>query len=340
MQRSIGVTLSAVVVFIGCAAALLGGVLMVFGIEFAQDQALANPLMRGVLIVEILLDLGFVSWGVASGIGLLKLRGWGRMSMLVFSSIMIFFSVIPMLIFPFVPIPQPADTTANLGLFVRGGLEVFYGFFVALGIFWIYFFNKRSVKEQFSPATESAAVITTPQMQAVTMSSSAPVGAVPGQKRPVLIMVIGVFNIVSCASMALVLLLHTPAVFFGFELHGIEAIIAFATFGAVGLAAGVGLLRFRLWGWLTAVFFQAVGIANIASFLFIPGAMDRFNSVMQRQYAVWGISQSAMPASFATTTTAMLRVSLVFGLVFGVAILCTLIAYRRAFQGAASGAAI
>lgn len=338
MKRSIGVTLSAVVVFIGCAMTLLGGVLMVVGIEFAQDQALANPLMRGVLIFEVLLDLGFVSWGLASGIGLLKLRGWARMSMIVFSGIMIAFCVIPMIIFPFIPIPQPDDTTANLGLIIRGGMEVFYGSFVALGAFWIYFFNKKSVKEQFRSGAEAATATIAPQIHVASAFASPSVSAARGQRKPVLITIIGVLLIASCASMPFALIMHAPALFFGFELHGVGAAIALATFCAFGLAAGIGLVRFRLWGWITALLFYVVGIANTASFLLIPGALDRFNSAIEQQYAAWAIPQSALPYSLTTMISATMHISLVVGLVLGAAVLWALIAYRRAFQGETSSA--
>ncbi len=320
MQRSVGVTLSAVLVFCGCAAALLAGVLMVLSFQLVQDQTLANPLVRVVLVVEVLVDIGFVAWGVASGIGLLKLQRWARMSMLVFSGIMIAFCAIPMVVIPFIPIPQPEDAPANLGLIIHGGIEVFYGAFVALGIFWIYFFNRRSVKAQFATAATGEMAAGAPAIPSVPAESPS--------KRPVLMTVIAVLFLVGGCFVPMVLFTHTPLLFFGLAPQGAARIVALIAMGACGIAAGIGLLRLRFWGWAVAVIFQVFNLLNSAYVILAPSAINRFTAAMAAQYAAIGMAQ--FPGTFPIAT--IMRISMGFGLVLGVAILWALVAYRKAFR--------
>lgn len=323
MERSVGVTLSAVLVFCGCAAALLAGVLMVLSFQLVQDQTLANPLVRVVLVVEVLVDIGFIAWGVASGIGLLKLQRWARTSMLVFSGIMIAFCTIPMVVIPFIPIPQSEDAPANLGLIVHGGIEVFYGAFVALGILWIYFFNRRSVKAQFAAAT-------TGEIAVAGAPATPTVAAVSPSKRPVLITVIAVLFLVGGCFVPMVLFTHTPLLFFGLAPQGAARIVALIAMGACGIAAGIGLLQLRFWGWAVAVIFQVFNLLNSAYVILAPSATNRFTAAMAAQYAAMGMAQ--FPGTFPIVT--ILRISMGFGLVLGVAILWALVAYRKAFRPA------
>lgn len=129
MKRSTGVTLSAVLVFFGSAMALLVGFFLVAALKFAPHGSIPTPFLRGALIFDGALDLAFVAWGIASGVGLIRLRQWARMSMLVFSGMMIVFSLIPMLIIPFVPLQIGAEGTDIAGsrriLVSSSGLALF-----------------------------------------------------------------------------------------------------------------------------------------------------------------------------------------------------------------------
>jgi hypothetical protein len=322
MQRSVGVTLSAVLVFFGCGMFLLFAVLLAFTTQMAP-AASALPILRGALIFDILLDLAFVGWGVASGIGLLQLQQWARISMLVFSGIMIFFCLIPMAIFPFIPIPQPAAAPANLMFFIRMFLELFYGLFVALGAFWIYFFNRRNVKEQFKGTQAIQAAI--PGAPAMEVEP----------KKPIPIIVLAVLLLVGGCFLPLMLFLHTPVLFFSYPLQGSAGKITLLLLTAVNIGTGIGLLRLRPWGWALALVLQAFNILNVACFFLVPGAADRLNTAMAQQYAAMGMSN--MPPGFSTPL--IMSVSFSFGLLMAVAFLWILLAYRKAFQTSPAPAA-
>ncbi|HEY6464533.1 MAG TPA: hypothetical protein VIY69_00995 [Candidatus Acidoferrales bacterium] len=325
MQRSVGVTLSAVLVFFGCAMALLCAVLIAFASQISPSQVLSTPLVRAVLIVEIVIALAFVGWGIASGIGLLQLKQWARMSMIVFSGIMICFCLIPMAIFLFVPLPQVEGMPANFGVMVRILVVLFYCFFVALGAFWIYFFNRKSVKAQFAPATTPDATIVTDQ---------ATPGAKAHRSKPVLIIVLGALFLLGACFMPFALKMHTPLFFFGSFVHGAADVIFISAVTVFSVAAGIGLLRLNLWGWRLALFLSIFNVLNTAFLVFTPSAIGRLNDSMVGQYAAMGMPDVAAQYPFAT----IMRLSFGFSLAVAVAFLWILIAYRKAFESTTSAA--
>ena len=312
MKRSTGVTLSAVLVFFGSAMALLVGLFAVAAFRLAPPRSTPTPFLRGALIFDGVLDVAFVAWGIASGVGLIRLQQWARISMLVFSGIMIVFCLIPMMIIPFVPLPPQSDTLpSNFGLIFRIGAVVFYGFFVALGAFWLYFFNKRSVKVQFT---------NTPALQASDAKLKS--------EKPVAIMILAWLFIIGGCFTPAALFMRLPAFFFSFAVPGRWGGLVFVAFAALSLATGIGLLRLRLWGWVVAVGFQSIGLLNALSMILIPGAFARFESLLQSQRAYMGLpdAPNMIPPAFT------MWIGLGFGALFAGVILAVLFWYKRAFN--------
>ena len=326
MQRSIGVTLSAVLVFLGCGLTLLFLGLGILGVALAPQPNV--PIMHAILVVEMLLGFGFVAWGVASGVGLLNLREWARISMLAFSAMMVLFSVIPLVIFAFIPFPQPPGAPPNFIFFVRIAVGLFYGFFAALGAFWIYFFNRRNVREQFKrPAGAHPAIASS---KAPGVPAAAP-DATP--RRPVPIILVAIFFLLGSSFIPFIFLLHSPMFFFGVALQGRAAGVCLVFFAALGLVAGIGLLGLRTWGWAAALAYQGLGLVNMACLVFIPGATDRMFEAMMQYEASRGMP--AMPPGF-VFPSAFMRISLIFGIALGIGILWALFAYRKVFRPAVS----
>ncbi|HEY6444110.1 MAG TPA: hypothetical protein VIY66_12305 [Candidatus Acidoferrales bacterium] len=313
MERSTGVTLSAVLVFFGSAMALLGGLIGVAALKFAPHGPIPmpTPLFRDALIFDGVLDLAFVGWGIASGVGLIRLQQWARISMLVFSGIMIFFCLIPMVIIPFVPLPPRSETLpSNFALIFRIGTVAFYGLFVALGAFWLYFFSKRSVKDQFK-------------------GISAREGLAPESRsqRPLAIVILAWLLIIGGCFTPFALFMRLPAFFFSFAVPGGWGDLVFIAFAAVSLAAGIGLLRLRSWAWLLAVTLQSIGLLNSLSMILIPGAWVRFQGLLQSQRAAMFLPDAPIVVS-----PALMWIGLGIGALFAGAILVILLAYKRAFD--------
>jgi hypothetical protein len=319
MERSTGVTISAVLVFFGSAMALLVGLLAVAALKLAPHGSIPTPFFRGALIFDGALDLAFVAWGIASGVGLLRLRQWARISMLVFSGIMIVFSLIPMLIIPFIPLQVGAEGTEvgrvppNFGLFFRIGIVVFYGFFVALGAFWLYLFNKRSVKDQFKGIS----------LQQGSAAESRP-------ERPLVIVILAWLFIVGGCFTPFALFMRVPAFFFSFAVPGHWGDLVFIAFSTLSVIVGIGLMRLRPWSWMVAVGFQSIGLLNALSMILIPGAFARFEGLLLSQRAAMGLPDA--PAVIPPAVS--MWIGLGIGALFAGVILAILFWYKRAFNDA------
>ena len=154
MARSGGITFSAAIVFIGSAFTILFGALAVLGLVISSNANRATDVPRFLgyfAIAEMIIFWGFGGWGIASGVGLIKTRQWARISMLVFAAILLLISLPVAVLSAFVRFPAASNPNlpANFVGMIRTGLVMFYGLLAALGGFWLYFFNKRSVKAQF-----------------------------------------------------------------------------------------------------------------------------------------------------------------------------------------------
>src|SRR5262245_36176240 len=93
MNRSGGITASAVIAIIGSALSILfGAFVVVIGMAMRTRPipvAAGPPVAIGaVLIVEAVLFFGFGAWGIMSAVGLLRLRNWARISILIYAGLL------------------------------------------------------------------------------------------------------------------------------------------------------------------------------------------------------------------------------------------------------------
>jgi uncharacterized membrane protein (DUF2068 family) len=304
MKRSTGVTVSAILVFLGSGLTLVFGALMAFAIVFMPRTPAQPPFVRYALAFMIVLYMAFAIWGIASGVGLLLLKRWARISMIVFSCILLFFTVPALVIVPFLPMPRPPDSAGDIVLAMKIGMSVFYGIFAAIGGGWLYFFNRKSVKEQFSRPAE-------------VVDSTAP--AFPRVKRPLSISIIG-WLLAATSVLALPTpLLGFPMLFMGFLVTGWKVTLFMLTWCIVQGIAGVGLLRLRSWGRTLSICLFSFGLLNVAAMAVRPGAITRLeqmNADMQaRMQAKMGLPPTGLPTAFPPQFT---HVFMWFGVVFGI----------------------
>jgi len=89
MKRPAGVTISAVAVLIGCGLTLLSGAFMILAFFVTPATDSMPAFTRYSLLIMSVFMLGLATWGIATGINLLQLREWARISMLVFSGLLL-----------------------------------------------------------------------------------------------------------------------------------------------------------------------------------------------------------------------------------------------------------
>ena len=79
--RPTGITIAAIVDLIGSAFLALLGLVSLFGlvaqVAVQPPEAVA---LRGMQFIGVVLFLALSAWGVSTGIGLIRLRSWARIS--------------------------------------------------------------------------------------------------------------------------------------------------------------------------------------------------------------------------------------------------------------------
>jgi len=143
---------SAVVIFIGSAVAMLLGALIA-SIDILAKTSWTSP--AGGVFGDYVMPALIISIGLGGDCvrgGNHQQKEWARTSMLVFGGILLVV-VIPaaleMVMDPYAGIISRYPPESNYRVNMRAEMMAFYGLLAALGGFWLYFFNKKSVKAQF-----------------------------------------------------------------------------------------------------------------------------------------------------------------------------------------------
>jgi hypothetical protein len=284
----------------------------------------AGPVMS-VFIV------GFACWGIATGINLLQLREWARISMVVFSGLLLAMCVPGLLMMLLLPFPTPAAPDAPTGLTApqmehmmtaaRIGMAFFYGLLSVLGAWWIYFFHSRAVKEQFRGAMTPA-------------STWLPANAdsVPGApKRPVSITIIAYLALLGGCMIPFLRIMNLPMAFLGFYFTGGKASLIVIGFMTVQLLMAYGLLRMKMWGRSVAIYYFNFAIFNSIISVILPGAQARYVEAMSGM-------QGAMEGSMGLPATQQYRFPLWISLVFSLPVIAVqlwfVVKRKKAFEDA------
>ncbi|HEY6988912.1 MAG TPA: hypothetical protein VH369_11040 [Bryobacteraceae bacterium] len=228
---------------------------------------MASVMRVGSLIGGIIMLVLFAG-GVATGIGLLYLRLWARLSILVFSGALIIifgFSAVTIWLTPFPQAGAPPAVAAGM----KAGVSVFYGVFALLGACWLYFFNRKTIKQQFK----------SPDPGALTVK------------------VIAGFFLLSAAIMLVIAILPFPANFLGLVVAGTPGHFLNAAFGTIALATAIGLLRLKSWARPVAIAFCAFyGLSGIL-FIVLPGYSQRLSAWLELLPPGLRTEQNANPSS-------------------------------------------
>jgi hypothetical protein len=89
---------------------------------------------------------GAAAWGIATSIGLFRLRNWARLSILVFSVLLVLMSAPSGLMALLMPFPAPRGADPSFTTVMRVGMGAFWLGLLAIGIWWLVFFNRAKVK--------------------------------------------------------------------------------------------------------------------------------------------------------------------------------------------------
>jgi hypothetical protein len=328
MRRPAGVTIAAVAVFIGSALTLLAAGLMIFVFAVMPATDSTPAVTRGAGLIMSIFMLGLAGWGIASGINLLQLREWARISMIVFSALLLVMAVPGLLMMLVIRLPNPPASAyppgdgipspQHLMTAVRVVMAVFYALLALLGGWWIYFFNSQPIREFFrNPPTPAPASGRAPAVLAPTEMPGAP-------KRPVSITIIAYLALVGACMFPILNILRLPLTFLGFFFTGGKASLIVIGYMSVQLLMAYGLLRLEKWGRSLAIYYFNFAIFNSIISVVLPGAQARYEEAMTAMQGSLGLAPSQFQFPLWT--------SLVFSLPWIAIQLWFVVTRRQAFE--------
>jgi len=274
---------------------------------------------------------GFAIWGIVTAIGLFRLRRWARYSILIIGGLVAFFGLVSMLsmlaatMVSLTPLPgatpsplapDQAHSVQVMTKVIFVVLALMYGGICSIGVWWLVYFNRKTARETFAGRIEELVVAGIP----VTASI-----AVPG-RRPILISVIAVLNLIGAGCILLSVFLPIPALAFGFVLHGWGKLAIYVLYCCLQTAVGVGLWRMQEWGRRLTFGLLALGLVQSAFYALQPSLVLRYSAEINKLISP---VPSPLPARFQSI---LFSASFGFSILFCVAIAAVLIHYRRAFR--------
>lgn len=266
MRRSASVTVVAVLSLLGSLLTLAMGLLMALALVITgkSNPALKEPIALVGALMGMFFLIGPAIWGLATSIGLFKLKNWARLSILVFSVLLVLGGVCGAPMFLLIPFPPTPGTDPRFLTYFRLVMTGFYALLAAIGIWWLILFTRRSVRMQFST------------------DSSMLVDSVPNRRprRPISITIIAWLMIVGAAFVPLNLWLHPPVPFLWMMLSGSWAALYTVTYAVVALYVGIGLLRLKPICRTMAIYLYSFFLFSSALFYAAPGRDARLHTLM------------------------------------------------------------
>jgi len=317
MAAGITAIVGSVLVLLGAALGFLGVVLV--------PQAQAGPELpkfaRVLSEATMAFFFGLAILGLFTGVGLLRLEKWARISALVWSGITATICALIIGFVVFIPFPEPPstpNTPANFLTYVRMATVIFYGLPLAIAIWWLILLNGKKVAAQFVAS----------DINGTLDPSGFPIEAPAPSKPefPLPIAVLAGFLLLSSVSVFLVFFVHMPVVLFAHAFRGPSGIVAWTATCVLSTVAGIGLLRRKLWSYgLTfglQVLWLCSGIVTLTS--------SKYPDLMREVMSSMTFSSSSYPQY----SIKQLRTFSYAGLTFPVLILLLLLYYRSRFQEA------
>ncbi len=318
-KPSAAVIIAAILAMLGSLFMMLCLGLGLMGLYLApggMDVTGAPPFAFAAVATGMVFTFAVCVLGVFTGIGLLRLRNWARISALIWAGFTVLFCslvLIGLLVLPFPPLPATGQSI-NIGT-VKLMIAVIYGLPILIGAWWLALFNQKETKSLFKGST----VLTSPEV-AVKPRCPLPVAIVAG------------LMLFSVTGMFMAPLMHLPisVILFGQRQHGELGAFLYAASTVLYLAAAIGLLRLKRWSYPLAV--------GQYVFWMVSGAVTllRGNYVQNMQEVLADMHITEAQGNI--TQIVSNRFFMLFSLIPGLLLLVILLYYRSRFLQAAAAA--
>ena len=249
MPRPLSVTIAALLVLLG-SVLTLGFAVLIFGLRHEPDVAAGGGPGLVLAIVGFIAACGAA--GIATGVGLLKLKQWARISMVVFSTVLVFIGAFSLLLILAVDLPMPPDVDPEKLALVRPILIGVYLVPTAIGTWWLVLFTRPRVIATFSGGVQAAEAA-----------------------MPTAVLVVAWLTLFGGIATVVMPFLDVPAFFLGVMFSGWASTVFYAGFAALQLYIGRGLLRLDERARVLAIWFYLLGTLNGLMLLLLPSVRAR-----------------------------------------------------------------
>ncbi|MGB8474718.1 MAG: hypothetical protein WCE61_11600 [Candidatus Acidiferrum sp.] len=320
------VSAAGVVAILGSVLVLVGatlGLLALLLVKMPANMPEQPPFIRLASIGTMALGVVGAIFGIATGVGLFRLRNWARTSALVWAGICFSFGLIGIPLALFMTLPTPATAPgmpSNFATIFRLVLVAIYTAPLAVGIWWLALFSRKAVKDQFARTV-------------------VPVDFSQSQKPrpPVPITVLAWFFITSAANILIVPILPSrfPMMLFGHLFYPPAGTIIFVLSCALVTVAGIGLLKLKPWSYTLTIALQLLWLASGIISLLNPNFDSWMNSLVESM-----TNAMRMPGGVSVPMNFLqdFRWFMYIGLLIPLVIVAILFYYRERFSEAAAAA--
>ena len=287
MKRSGDVTAAAIVLFFGSGLMVLMAVVVIVG-------AAVTPLPAEQRAVEFMMPIFytfFAAWGIATGVGILQLRPWARISIIVMSGVAVFFAVCGALGIMMVPLllqQEPSVPVAAIKVVVLVGL-IMLAVPLAIAIWWLVLFTRARVRVEF--ATRSAAVVSSAIPGTTIAPDLTPAFATaPSTPQiPTSIRVIAIIEVATAPfgllTLPFLIRMQAPTLIVGVFVHGWIVPVFLVGLITAQIIFSIATLRRRYWGVNGLMGYALFGLLNTLLFYVSP-SRAAYEAAVVRNFAM------------------------------------------------------
>jgi hypothetical protein len=204
---------------------LLSLITLLFGVGFAfaafVQPVAPSPIgsFKVYMLSLATFTVAFSSLGIATAVGLFRLRPWARISILIFSGIVAPMCLLTTVLMFFLPLPATPEFPGGETT-LRAIVTGIYAFPLLITTWWLMQFSTARTKAAFA-------------------------GDSSGQSRPLIVLIVGWGNLIGGVVCLIPALIGLPAFVLGFIMRGTGAQIFYVVFAAVSAWLGWELLKMR-----------------------------------------------------------------------------------------------
>jgi hypothetical protein len=262
MNRPAGVIIIAVLLILGGLMCLGMAGLMWFSFQMARSlpeiQAQPAALSAALQWISVGMFAGLAAWGLGTGIGLLVMKKWARVSAIVIGSMLVCFGVLGLPFLLMLPQQMPPGVDPSVMVFVRLMMVATYAIQIALGAWWWIYLTRPKVRAAFSGGVVEVA---------------------QGPQRPLSMTVIAWIFVTSAPFLLLGAYFRFPIPFLGMLLTEASAAVVWLVWATVGTIGSVLLLRNKRLGYWLILGYLGFGAVNAVICYSVPGLIQRANEI-------------------------------------------------------------